>query len=104
MSWIFLIIAGCCEVIGVTGLTKVNSSPSFSSFFMLIGGFILSLYFLSLSMNEIPMSIAYAVWTGIGTVGSTLVGMYVFDEPKDKWRITFIALIIVSVIGLKLVD
>jgi len=55
-------------------------------------------------MNEIPMSIAYAVWTGIGTVGSTLVGMYVFDEPKDKWRITFIALIIVSVIGLKLVD
>lgn len=104
MSWLLLIAAGCCEVFGVIGLAKVNAKPGIFSFSLLIGGFILSLCLLSIAMNDIPMSIAYSVWTGIGTVGSTLIGMFVYGEPKDKWRLAFISLIIVSVIGLKLVE
>ncbi|MFD2369106.1 DMT family transporter [Brevibacillus sp. GCM10020057] len=104
MAWVALILAGCCEVIGVTGITLVNQKPSLRSWLVLAGGFTLSFLLLSVAMREIAMGTAYAVWTGIGTVGGTLVGMLVHGEPRDKLRIVCIALVIVSVVGLKLVS
>jgi len=101
MVWILLILAGCFECVGVIGITKVNQKASLASYAVLIGGFLLSFILLSISMESIPMGTAYAVWTGIGTVGATLVGMFFYGESKDKWRIVFIVLIILSVIGLK---
>jgi paired small multidrug resistance pump len=103
MSWFFLILAGCFEVVGVIGITKINKSPSIRSYILLVLGFGLSFIFLSFAMKDIEMSTAYAVWTGIGTVGSALVGILLYGESKDKLRLTFIALIIFSVVGLKLV-
>jgi paired small multidrug resistance pump len=102
--WLALLAAGCCEMIGVIGIARVNKSPTILSYFILTGGFALSLGLLSIAMKGIDMSVAYAVWTGIGAAGSTLSGMFVFGEPKRKARIGFIFLIVASVIGLKLVS
>nr|WP_194950242.1 SMR family transporter [Anoxybacillus flavithermus] len=65
-------------------------------------GFLVSFSLLSIALSTLPMGIAYAVWTGIGTVGGTLVGMFVYGDAKDWKRILFIALIITAIVGLKL--
>ncbi|WP_099159971.1 DMT family transporter [Virgibacillus ndiopensis] len=104
MAWIYLIIAGVGEVVGVLGINQVNQKKNTSSFLVLFGGFLLSFVFLSIAMETIPMSTAYAVWTGIGTVGSALVGMFVFGESKNWRRILFISMILLSAVGLKLIS
>ena len=71
-------------------------------FFIILIGFILSFTLLSFAMKTIPLGVAYAVWTGIGTVGSAIIGMLFYGESKDKLRIFFIALVVVAVIGLRL--
>jgi len=103
MSWLWLILAGCFEVVGVIGITQVNQRASFRSYLIMGGGFLLSFLFLSLAMKEIAMGTAYAVWTGIGTVGSTVIGMVFYKEPKDTLRLFFIAIVIIAVAGLKLI-
>lgn len=102
MGWIYLLLAGCFEVVGVTGMNKVAKSKNVQSFIVLFGGFIFSFTFLALAMKTLPMGLSYAVWTGIGTVGGTIVGMVFYKESKDWKRILFIGMILVSVIGLKL--
>jgi quaternary ammonium compound-resistance protein SugE len=61
-----------------------------------------SFYFLSLAVRTLPIGTAYAVWTGIGTVGAAILGMFLFDEPRDIVRIACIFLIIAGIAGLKL--
>ncbi|MEF2965979.1 multidrug efflux SMR transporter [Paenibacillus sp. M1] len=102
MAWVLLVLAGLGEVIGVAGINRLNQSRDFASFAMLIGGFVLSLGLLSVAMKSISMGTAYAVWTGMGTVGSTLVGMFIYGESKDKRRLLFIAIILAASVGLKL--
>ncbi len=102
MDWIYLILAGASEVIGVTGMNKVIKYNNLQSYLILIIGFIFSFGFLALAMQTLPMGLSYAVWTGIGTVGGTIVGMMFYGESKEWKRILFIALILASVIGLKL--
>lgn len=104
MSWILLISAGFLEVVGVAGMTMVSEKRTVRSLLIMLGGFGLSFLFLTIAMTSLPMGTAYSVWTGIGTVGSALVGMIVYNEPSDARRILFIAMIIGSVIGLKLVS
>lgn len=104
MSWIALILAGCFEVVGVMGITMVNKERSIRSFAILIGGFIISFLLLSLAMRAISMGTAYAIWTGIGTVGGAIVGMVFYGESKNKLRLFFMLLVVASVAGLKLVD
>ncbi|KYG26737.1 multidrug efflux SMR transporter [Priestia filamentosa] len=102
MAWGFLIVAGLCEVLGVFGLKRVTIRKDVLSLLMLIASFALSFTMLSLAMRDLPMGTAYAIWTGIGTVGATLVGMFVYKEPKEWRRILFISMILCSAIGLKL--
>jgi paired small multidrug resistance pump len=102
MAWVYLILAGAFEVVGVTGMNKVAKDKDLQSYMVLILGFILSFGFLSLAMKTLPMGVSYAVWTGIGTVGGTIIGMLFYGEAKDWRRILFIGLIIVAVMGLKL--
>ncbi|MCV4820658.1 multidrug efflux SMR transporter, partial [Escherichia coli] len=68
------------------------------------GLMILSFYFLSLAVKSLPIGTAYAVWTGIGTVGAAIIGIVAFDEPKSALRILCIALIIAGIAGLKFTD
>lgn len=104
MAWIYLIIAGCFEVAFTTSL-KLSQNFSHRGwsvmFFVAIS---LSFYFLNKAINTIPMGTAYAVWTGIGAVGTVIIGMIMFDEPSDFWRMFFIFLLIGSILGLKLVS
>ena len=103
MAWFYLVIAGLFEV-GFT--TSLKLSDNFSKtgwsllFFVCIS---LSFYFLNKAIQHIPIGTAYAVWTGIGAVGTVLVGIALFKEPADFWRMFFIILLIGSILGLKLV-
>lgn len=102
MAWVYLILAGCFEVLGVIGMNRVVKYKSLSSYIVLVGGFVVSFSLLGLAMRTLPMGLSYAVWTGIGTVGGTLVGMLIYGESKDWKRLAFIAMIVAAVVGLKL--
>ncbi|MFF2887404.1 DMT family transporter [Paenibacillus sp. NPDC057967] len=103
MSWFLVIMAGLFEVVGVAGIAQYNKKASLPNALMLGGGFLISFILLSLGMKDMPMGTAYAVWTGIGTVGSALVGILFFRESKSFMRIFFIVLVLGAVIGLKLI-
>ena len=101
MAWFYLIIAGLFEV-GFT--TSLKLSNNFSNRWWATAFFVsitLSFYFLNKAIEKIPMGTAYAVWTGIGAVGTVIVGMILFREPSDFWRLFFIFLLIGSILGLK---
>lgn len=102
MGWIYILIASVCEVSWAVGLKYSQGLTRLNSSIFTIITMLLSFYFLSLGTKEIPIGTAYAVWTGIGVVGTAIYGILFFDEPKDLIRIAFIFLIIVGVIGLKL--
>ncbi|MGO1058937.1 DMT family transporter [Planococcus sp. FY231025] len=102
MAWVYLILAGGFEVLGVIGMNRAVKYKTISSYAVLVGGFAVSFSLLGLAMETLPMGMSYAVWTGIGTVGGTLVGMFMYGESKDWKRILFIAMILASVVGLKL--
>ncbi|WP_410769062.1 DMT family transporter [Fontibacillus sp. BL9] len=104
MDWVFLVLAGVCEMFGVLTINKVNKDRNAASFLLLIAGFGLSFLFLSLAMRTLPMGTAYAVWTGIGASGGAILGMIFYGEPKNVPRILFIAMVLGSAVGLKLVS
>ncbi|MFC7064042.1 DMT family transporter [Halobacillus seohaensis] len=103
MSWVFLIIAGLFEMSGVLMINVYHHTRTFISLSILIIAFALSFLFLSLSMNELPMGIAYAVWTGTGASGGAILGMIFFKESAEWRRLFCIFLIIVAATGLKLI-
>ncbi|BAC15219.1 DMT family transporter [Oceanobacillus iheyensis] len=104
MNWIILILAGLSEVVGVNGIQKVSAGKKKSGFAFLIIGFAVSLTLLSIAMSTIPLGVAYAVWTGMGTVGSVVIGMIFYNDSADRKRIFFLSLIVVAVIGLRIVS
>ncbi len=104
MAWISLIVAGLMEVIGVIGVKKVAQKNNFINNAILIGGFVISFHLLSIAMETIPLSTAYAVWTGIGTVGATIIGILFYRESKNPLRLLCIIGIVLSIIGLKWFD
>ncbi|MBZ7937013.1 DMT family transporter [Campylobacter molothri] len=104
MAWVFLIIAGICEIIGVIIMKKYVNTHAKKYLLALIVCFMCSFMSLSLSMQSIAMSIAYAIWTGIGAVGSVVVGVVLFKENKNFLKLFFILVILVSTIALKLLS
>ncbi|SHF35908.1 paired small multidrug resistance pump [Seinonella peptonophila] len=104
MDWMLLILAGLLEVVGVIGIKRVAQKDNWINNTILIAGFILSFQLLVRAMETIPLATAYAVWTGIGTVGAAVVGMIFFKESKSWIRIGCILGIIFSVVGLKMVS
>ncbi|MCM3631771.1 MULTISPECIES: DMT family transporter [Paenibacillus] len=104
MSWLFVIVAGLFEMLGVIGINKLNEKISFKNIAITVIGFGLSFLFLTLSLEELPMGTAYAIWTGIGAAGSALIGIIFYKESKNAARLFCIAVIIASVIGLKLLS
>ena len=102
MAWILLIISGGSEVVGVWGMKAFAESKKFRFMMVVIGSFALSLAFLTIAFNTIPTSTAYAIWTGLGAAGSTIMGILVYKDPKDWKRLMFISMIVIGVVGLKL--
>ncbi|MBM7689275.1 multidrug resistance protein SMR [Enterococcus ureilyticus] len=103
MSWIFLIIAGTFEMLGVGSINRFNLKKDKQSLFLLFLTFGASFVFLYLAMKTLPMGVSYAIWTGIGAAGGAVLGMLFYGESKDWRRIIFIGVILGSVIGLKLI-
>jgi len=104
MNWIALIIGGLFEVAGVTGIQMITKGNKLKGYIVLIIGFAISFNLLAVAMQTIPLGVSYAVWTGIGTVGSALVGMIFYGESKSPLRLLFMAMIIAAVVGLRLVS
>ncbi|AKG33544.1 DMT family transporter [Paenibacillus durus] len=104
MNWIFLILAGIFEMVGVLLINKLNQARNWQALASMIAAFGLSFLFLSIAMKTLPMGTAYAVWTGIGASGGAILGMIFYKEPKSILRITCIALVLGSAVGLKLVS
>ena len=107
MNWIILIIAGLFEVGFTTCLSKAKDTSGATATLWLTGFFVclsLSMYLLYKATQSLPMGTAYAVWTGIGAVGTVLIGIFFFDEPAYFWRMFFIVTLISSIVGLKLVS
>ena len=107
MNWILLIIAGFFEVGFATCLGKAKETSGAISTWWIVGFFIclsISMFLLYRATQTLPIGTAYAVWTGIGAVGTVLVGIFIFKEPADFWRVFFLATLISSIIGLKIVS
>ncbi len=106
MNWLILIVAGLFEVGFATCLGKARETAGMTSMFWMLGFFAslsISMFLLYRATLALPIGTAYAVWTGIGAVGTVLVGILFFREPADFWRLFFIFTLIVSIIGLKMV-
>lgn len=103
MDWLFLILAGIFEMMGVAMINKLHQDRNCQAVTLLFAGFGLSFFFLALAMKSLPMGTAYAVWTGIGASGGAIVGMLVYGEPRNLSRIISIAVVLGSAVGLKLI-
>jgi quaternary ammonium compound-resistance protein SugE len=104
MYWIYLILAGMFEISFTTCLKLSND---FTNVKWSIGFFVsitLSFLFLNKAIQGIPLGTAYAVWTGIGAVGTALAGVLFFAEPVFFWRMFFLVTLIGSIVGLKVVS
>lgn len=107
MNWLILILAGLFEVGFTTCLNKAKITTGNTSTFWMVGFFVsltISMWLLYKATQTLPLGTAYAVWTGIGAVGTVIVGMLFFNEPTDFWRLFFIFTLIASVVGLKFVS
>lgn len=107
MNWILLCIAGLFEVAFATCLGKAKETSGATATWWMVGFFVslsISMYLLYKCTQTLPIGTAYAVWTGVGAVGSVLVGIFIFKEPADFWRLFFIVTLIASIVGLKAVS
>ena len=106
MNWIILIIAGLFEVAFASCLGKAKETSGSEAIWWYSGfliSLVISMTLLIKATQTLPIGTAYAVWTGIGAVGTVLMGIFVFKDPTSFWRIFFIITLIGSIIGLKAV-
>ena len=107
MNWLLLIIAGLFEVAFAACLGKAKESTGIETTYLYVGFLVclaISMLLLVKVTQQLPIGTAYAVWTGIGAVGTVLVGIFIFKEPATFWRLFFISTLIASIIGLKVVS
>ena len=104
MKWFYLVIAGMYEIGWAVGLKYSHGFTRPVPSILTVIGMIASFYFLSLSLKSLPMGTAYAVWTGIGTIGTVFLGIVLFKEPVSMMRIICILFIIIGIAGLKMVS
>jgi quaternary ammonium compound-resistance protein SugE len=101
MAWLTLLAAGLFEIGWAVGLKAANGRPLILA--ATIVAMVISVVLLYLAMRDLPLGTAYAVWTGIGAVGTVVVGIVAFGEPADAVRLACIGLIVAGIAGLKLV-
>lgn len=107
MNWILLILAGLFEVAFAACLGKAKEATGIETTYWYIGFLVclsISMLLLVKVTRELPVGTAYAVWTGVGAVGTVLVGILIFNEPAGFWRLFFITTLIASIVGLKVVS
>ncbi|MEK8028611.1 quaternary ammonium compound efflux SMR transporter SugE [Pseudaquabacterium rugosum] len=102
MAWFLLFVAGVLEVGWAVGLKYTDGFTRPVPTALTVGAMVASLGLLGLAMKAIPLGTAYALWVGIGTVGTAILGMVLFDEPATLGRLSSLGLIVAGVVGLKL--
>ena len=101
MAWLYLLIAGLLEVGWAIGLKYTEGFSRLWPSLATIAAMILSLGFLGLALKTLPVGTAYAIWTGVGAVGTAMLGIYLFAEPATAMRLACIGLIVAGIVGLK---
>ncbi len=107
MAWFYLIIAGLFEVLFAFCLGKAKITSGNQMYLWYIGfsiALIFSMGLLIKATENLPIGTAYAVWTGIGAIGTVILGILIFHEPATLWRLFFLTTLILSVMGLKFVS
>ena len=103
MAWIYLTVAGLFEIAWAIGLKYTDGFTRLLPSLWTVASMILSIVLLGLALRTLPVGTAYAVWTGIGAVGTAALGIYLFAEPATAARLLCIGLILSGIVGLKLV-
>lgn len=104
MAWLYIFIAGIFEIVWAVGLKYTEGFSKLLPSGITVFAMIASFYFLAQGLKTIPLGTGYAVWTGIGAVGTAIIGILFFEESKDLLRIACILLIISGIIGLKILS
>ena len=102
MAWVYLLVAGGFEIVWATGLKYTDGFSRLWPSVGTVAAMSVSMVFLALALRTIPIGTAYAIWTGIGAVGVAIIGIILFNEPRDLARLFFIFVIIAGIVGLKL--
>ena len=104
MAWLYLLVAGVFEIGWAVGLKYTEGFTRLVPSLLTVAAMAVSFYFLALALKSLPIGTAYAVWTGVGTVGTVILGIVLFGDPATLARLFFIGCIVVGIVGLKLVS
>jgi quaternary ammonium compound-resistance protein SugE len=104
MAWVYLVIAGFFEMGWAIGLKYTDGFTRLVPTALTVAAMVVSVLLLGLALRDLPVGTGYAVWTGIGTVGTALLGMYLFGDPATVARLACIGLIVAGIIGLKVLS
>ncbi|WP_158045975.1 DMT family transporter [Skermanella pratensis] len=104
MAWVMLFLAGAFEIGWALGLKQTAGFTRLVPSLLTAGSMVISLGLLGLALRTLPLGTAYAIWTGIGTVGTVIAGIAIYGEPAGALRLGCVALIVTGIIGLKLVS
>ena len=102
MAWVYLVVAGLLETGWAIGLKYTYGFTRLVPSVLTVGAIAASMILLSIAAKTIPIGTAYAIWVGIGAVGAVILGIVLFDEPRDLIRLAFVGLLVISLVGLKL--
>ncbi len=102
IAWLLLLVAGLLEVGWAIGLKSTRGFTRLGPSVATVAGMIASFWFLSRAVRDLPIGTAYAAWTGIGVVGTAVLGMVIYDEPATAARLASLALVVAGIAGLRL--
>jgi quaternary ammonium compound-resistance protein SugE len=102
MAWTYILIAGCFEIVFALGLKYTEGFTRLGPSLLTVVAGVASLLILSQSLKTLPVGTGYAMWTGIGAVGTAIFGILLFNEPRDAARLVCIGLILSGIVGLRL--
>lgn len=102
MAWMYLAVAGLLEIGWAIGLKHTDGFTRLLPTTLTVAAMAASVFLLGLALRDLPVGTGYAIWTGIGTVGTAIIGMLIFHEPATAVRLASIGLIVAGIVGLKL--
>lgn len=102
MGWFWLLLAGVLEIVWAVGLKQTQGFTRLVPSVLTVLAMVASFYLLSLALRTLPLGTAYAVWVGIGAVGTTLAGIWLLGEPASVAKMLSLLLVVAGIVGLKL--
>jgi quaternary ammonium compound-resistance protein SugE len=103
MAWVYLMLAGVFEIAFTTAMRFTDGFTKIWATLLVLALATVSIYFITKAAELIPLGTAYAIWGGLGAIGTVAVGIAYFGEPVTLWRMVFLSTLILSIVGLKLV-